>query len=457
MNEPRQPVGRPDTGLSILSTSPKQSAHGYEHWDYPSGDRFLGCGIHLVRDLELMHVYISDITERRESERRLKHAAYHDALTDLPNRRRFMEDAGNAFANPATGAYAVLLVNLDRFQRLTESLGHGVSDTVLRAVVERLCEVARQDGGFFGCTTVYRFEGDVFAVLLFGPPASLPQNAIGLAERMLRSFEAPFYAGDREFFLTASIGVALYPEDARDGAMALKNADLAVQQVKRDGGRGYMRFCAELATLATERLELNHALRHALARKELSLVYQPQIDIRSGNIVGVEALVRWQHPDFGAVSPAKFIPVAEESGLIAGIGEWVLREACIQGRKWNQPGISLSLGRQCVGTTIQRHPLLPNGHRHTRGNRAAARSVGTGDHGDCRDARRGADPSACCRRFSIWRISSPGSGALPCPFEPRGQRRRPPLRGSLGRSSLTRSCLPRNLWPFNALIAARAS
>jgi diguanylate cyclase (GGDEF)-like protein len=326
----------------------KQSDGGHARWEYGSGDRVLGCGIHLLRDLELIHVYISDITDRVESARRLQHAAYHDALTDLPNRRQFMEDAQRAFAGrlDAAGAGAALLINLDRFQLITETLGHAASDAVLQAVAGRLNEAAHMkiDHALCGCLTVYRFESDVFAVLLCGARQSLYGCATQLAEAVQQAFETPFPVQGREIFLTASIGIALYPDDAPDPATALKHADIAVQQVKRNGGHGSMRFCAELATAASERLELGHALQRAVARNELTLVYQPQLNIGNGCIAGVEALVRWQHPSLGTVSPARFIPIAEETKAIIGIGEWVLRTACGQCREWHRAGMPFTVG-----------------------------------------------------------------------------------------------------------------
>jgi diguanylate cyclase (GGDEF)-like protein len=256
---------------------------------------------------------------------RLAHAAFHDALTGLPNRRQYIADMDRRLAGGNSRHGAVLLIGVDRFKGVNESFGHAVGDAVLRGVAARLRRIGG-DGGSAG--VVYRFEGDTFAAVASGADAD------DLPARAVRAFAEPLVVEGREFFLTLSIGVARFPDDGHDAVTLLKHADSAAQQVRRDGGDAVLRFSAALNAAAIERLNLENALRRAVERGELRLEYQPQIDIDSGRVVGSEALLRWQHPGLGRVSPAKFIPLAEQSGSIVEIGEWVLRAACRQNRDW---------------------------------------------------------------------------------------------------------------------------
>jgi diguanylate cyclase (GGDEF)-like protein len=329
-----------DARLQALSASRSDHAR----CEYSSGGRVLSCRIHWFSDLALFHLYILDITERKQSETRLQFAAYHDTLTALPNRRSFTEALERELSEASGAIGAVLLVNLEGLGTVVERFGYMIGDDVVTRMAARLDAVVSGSRDLCSEATLYRFEGAVFAVLMRSLPVQSPRRAIALASRFLRALEPALTVGNSDVFLTATIGIAQFPDDAVDTVNLLRNADRAVQQCKRDRGTGILRYSEELALAAAERAELELALRRALDRQELHLLYQPQIEIGSGRVIGVEALARWQHPQFGLVSPARFIPVAEETGLIVDIGKWILHTACQQARRWHQAGFAFSVG-----------------------------------------------------------------------------------------------------------------
>ncbi|MBI2313102.1 MAG: bifunctional diguanylate cyclase/phosphodiesterase [Betaproteobacteria bacterium] len=311
----------------------RQAGGGYEHWEYSLADRSFGCGIHFLPDFEVFHTYLSDITDRKRAEARLIHHAYHDALTGLPNRHKFQEQVRELLANGASAAGgAVLLLTIDRFYLIIDSLGRGVADRVLQAAAESLAALIADSPLLASQGALYRFDGEQFAILT--SLADRPSSPVRLAEAVLEASRRPVRVDGREYFLTYSIGSSLFPADAQDPFTLVRNADSAMHAVSRTGGNGYHPYAAEMAERAVRRLETEGALRHALEREEFEVHYQPQMDLRTGRVVGAEALVRWRHPVRGLVSPAEFIPVAEESGLILEIGEHVLDAACRQARKW---------------------------------------------------------------------------------------------------------------------------
>jgi diguanylate cyclase (GGDEF)-like protein/PAS domain S-box-containing protein len=278
----------------------------------------------------------SDLTglalEHRQLTDQLTFQAKNDALTRLPNRAVFADRLQHtlALSTRSGRAVGVLLIDVDRFKQINDSYGHQVGDELLCQVAQRLSKRLR------ACDTLARMGGDEFAVIL--SDLSNPDDAEVVTKSLVEEFKRPIVLLDREIFVTISVGSATCPSDGREPAVLLKHADLALYRAKDSGRNGGKSFTAEMDENSAERMELEIALRQAVPNGELRLHYQPKVD-RDGNIVGVEALARWQHPTLGLVPPAKFIPIAEESGLIVQVGRWVLAEAATQARRWVALGL----------------------------------------------------------------------------------------------------------------------
>jgi diguanylate cyclase (GGDEF)-like protein/PAS domain S-box-containing protein len=274
-----------------------------------------------------------DITERKRVEEAIIHQAYHDALTNLANRRLFMDRLAQALTRAPwhNRLVAVLFLDLDHFKGINDALGHSVGDQLLQAVAERLTACVRKGD------TVARLGGDEFAIALadIARTSDVPK----VAQKIIDTLSEPYVLEGRELFTTASIGISICPDDAQDPDSLVKNADIAMYRAKKHGRNNYQHYSPDMNAQAFERLAIETSLRHALERDEFFLEYQPQIDMETSRIIGYEALVRWQHPDLGMMSPGKFIPLAEESGLIVPIGEWVLRTACAQNKAWQVAGL----------------------------------------------------------------------------------------------------------------------
>ncbi|AUG05235.1 phosphodiesterase DibA [Pseudomonas sp. S09G 359] len=277
----------------------------------------------------------SDISAIKHSEHELAHLAHHDPLTDLPNRLLFTDRAEQALASAQLHkrGCALLLLDLDHFKIINDSLGHNVGDQLLKCVGERL-------KGLFGPgVTLARLGGDEFAVLAESCPQVV--QAAALAQRMLEAMKQPFIFDGHQLFISASIGISLFPNDALSAEQLLRNADSALFKAKSAGREGYALYTEELTAHAQNRVEIAGELRRALDQQELRVYYQPVHDLHTSRLVGVEALVRWQHPERGLVPPGEFIPIAERTGLIADIDGWVMDQACRQMCQWLADGAPL--------------------------------------------------------------------------------------------------------------------
>lgn len=281
-----------------------------------------------------------DISERIESQERLHYLAHHDVLTDLPNRLLFLERLSHALTSSQRSdkTCAVLFLDLDRFKNINDTLGHDVGDRLLQAVGERLKSVVR-DGD-----TTARLGGDEFTVLLEG--ITSPEDVGNISRKILNKLSRQFSIDDQKLYTSTSIGISLFPTDGTDANTLLKNADAAMYRAKDHGRNNYQFYSADLGAKALEHFRLEADLHNALEREEFVLYFQPQVDIQSGNIIGVEALIRWNHPDLGLVSPAEFISLLEDTGLIVPVGKWVLETACKQVKDWQDAGIEV--GRLAV-------------------------------------------------------------------------------------------------------------
>ena len=275
-----------------------------------------------------------DISERIQIQERLQHMAHHDALTDLPNRNLFLDRLQQSLnrARWHDRLVAVMFMDLDRFKIINDTLGHNVGDQLLLQLSQRLAKTVR-DGD-----TIARFGGDEFAILL--DDINSESHISSLAEKLLDTLATPFKFNKQELFVTASIGVSIFPTDGEDSDTLLRNADVAMYRAKDLGKNNYQFYSDDLSARIFERLTLENNLRHALERDEFVLYYQPQIDARTNKVSGVEALLRWKHPELGLVTPNNIIPLLEETGLIEKVGHWVLETACRQSRAWHDAGWS---------------------------------------------------------------------------------------------------------------------
>lgn len=263
----------------------------------------------------------------------LDHLAHHDGLTDLPNRMLLQDRLSQAIelAHRQSRQLAVMFMDLDRFKHINDSLGHAVGDQLLQSVARCLLSCVRHSD------TVSRQGGDEFVLLL--PYIGHAEDAAISAQKMLAALALPHHIERHDLHVSVSIGISIYPDDGLDAETLLKNADTAMYHAKENGRNNFKFFEQGMNARAVERQSIEASLRRALERQEFVLHYQPKINLHCGTMVGVEALIRWQHPEQGLLAPAQFVPIAEDSGLILPIGRWVLREACLQARAWRNAGL----------------------------------------------------------------------------------------------------------------------
>jgi diguanylate cyclase (GGDEF)-like protein/PAS domain S-box-containing protein len=312
--------------------------------------------VSLVRDDEGAPRYfisvVEDSTRRKEAEVQLVYLANHDALTGLANRTLLQDRLHQAiaFASRSDHAVAVLFIDMDRFKNINDSLGHDIGDRCLLAIAERLSEAVR------GGDTVARLGGDEFVIVL--GELNHPEDAATVATQVLAAVSSPLVMEGHELTLSSSIGISLYPKDGLDVHSLLKNADAALNRAKNAGRNSYQFYASEMNAHALERLTLESDLHSALKRDEFRLLYQPQVDAVSGELIGVEALLRWQPQGGKLLPPARFLPLLEESGLILSVGEWVLRTACTQACEWASQGMPVRVAVNISGVQCQRQDVV---------------------------------------------------------------------------------------------------
>ncbi len=348
---------------NVLFQSILKSVSKNDHWQGELWGRHrdgrgypLWLSVTAVRDIHHHVVHyigiVTDISERKASEEQMRHLAEHDFLTGLPNRVLLLDrlQQGIAVAARSRTQLAVLFLDLDRFKNINDSFGHHIGDKLLQTVAERLKKCVRS------VDTVSRLGGDEFVIMLVDSGSGEPIAHV--AEHILQAISMPYAIQGCDFTITTCIGISTYPEDGSDVDVLIKSADTAMYHAKSKGSNRTQFFNNDMNTRIVERIALEQSLRSALQSSEFILEYQPQINIASNRLIGAEALIRWSHPSFGRTMPNRFITVAEECGLIVPIGDWALRQACLQARAWQDQGLELVMAVNLSVAQFRQKSLL---------------------------------------------------------------------------------------------------
>lgn len=290
-------------------------------------------GKRFVKDRCIVACTIRDISKKKEYQEMISHMAYHDGLTNLPNRRYFTDQINEKLQHSklTNQPFALMYLDMDRFKYINDSLGHLIGDKVLEEIAKRLTNSVRPND------FIARVGGDEFNILL---PDSNRETALEIAEQIIAAFKDPFYFENYELFITACIGISVFPYDGDDPLILMKNADAALYRAKENGKNNYKVFHSGMNIQSYRTFIMQNELRKAIEREEFKLVYQPRIDIESETVKSAEALIRWEHPNWGTIMPMEFIPLAEETGLIVKIGEWVVKTVCKQNKMWQEKGLA---------------------------------------------------------------------------------------------------------------------
>lgn len=343
---------------ALETRNPQVYEHSLEGLDIELETRFI------ARDERSVLAIVRDITQRKESEAKIFDLAYFDGLTALPNRQLFSNSLERTIKKAARekANFGILYIDLDRFKRINDTLGHSVGDELLKSVAERLGHCIRSSDTVERtgiCTHDYvdlaRLGGDEFIIMLYG--VKTEGDIASVASRVINVLTPPFNCSGHQFVVTPSIGIATYPQDGTSGEDLLMNADTAMYRAKAAGRNNFQFFSETMRTRSLQRLDTENALRDALENEEFELHYQPKVDTATWTVVGAEALLRWKHPTHGNIPPAEFIPVAEETGLIVPIGQWVLAETCRQLKAW----AGSDLGELGVSINISSHQFHADG------------------------------------------------------------------------------------------------
>ncbi len=295
-----------------------------------------------------------DITEKKEAEETIRYQAFHDTLTGLSNRDGLHEKFSLTLLNAQRDGHklALIFLDLDRFKFINDTLGHSIGDLILKEIADRLSNAVRKND------VVARLGGDEFILLL--SKVDDAEDVMKVAQKVLHSVEPVIRLQNQSLHVSASLGISVYPEDGEDINALLKNADVALYRAKEAGRNRYQFYNTDMNLKSVERLSLEQGLRIAVSESQLEMVYQPYVEINSGKIMGVEALVRWNHPTLGVICPSDFIPLAEETGLISSIGQWILKTVCTQGQKWHREGLNIFLSVNLSAKQFAEEKIVDN-------------------------------------------------------------------------------------------------